>query len=124
KHIAEAWNLKFTYERLAFQGIIPATVAGKCDLTMGNIDMTPERLEMLPAVEWRHSEYIVAFKSDKEFDLKRLEDLSGMSVGLKENTSQETALIETNKKLKAANKPLINIQAYSDVIGAVSAVGN
>ena len=110
--IAKRLGLKARMTNTAGDLIIPALLAKKCDTIITGMNDTPERRLTMDFVDYLKAGQGLLVAAGNPKGIRTLEDLSGKSVAVQHTTTNEAALIAENEKLKAAGKPLINIQAF------------
>src|SRR5215813_6000857 len=90
--------------------LLPDLVDGLCDVAIGNLTVTEERLktvDFVPGDEGRRTISEVVVTGPKSPELKTVDDLSGKTVHVRKASSYYESLEKQNEKLKAAGKPPI-----------------
>lgn len=99
-------------DNTGFDGIIPALTAKKCDLIISGMNDTPERAKQVDFVDYLKVGQGILVPAGNPKNIKTLENLSGKTVAVQLGTTNKDALDAENVTLKAANKPLIEIQTF------------
>lgn len=110
--ISKRLGLKARLTNTAGDLIIPALLAKKCDTIITGLNDLPERRLKMDYVDYLKAGQGLLVLAGNPKGIRTLEDLSGKSVAVQHTTTNEAALIAENDKLKAAGKPLIDIQAF------------
>jgi len=110
--IAKAWGVNVEIDNTGFDGIIPALKANKCDLIISGMNDTPKRAAEVDFVDYLKVGQGILVPVGNPKGIHTLDDLSGKSVAVQLNTTNQDALNAENDKLKAAGKPVIDIQAF------------
>lgn len=94
--------------------ILPGMQAGRYDITMSNMDISADRLEVLDFVEYYFSATSLGVQEGNPQQLS-VEDLCGKSVGVSNGSFQMTKVLpKHSKKCVESGKAPIDIQAYPD----------
>ena len=91
--------------------LLAALTEGKVDMAAGTITITPERQAVVDFTDPTRSnvnDIVVTGPGSKP--LAGTEGLSGQTVYVRKDSSYEVALLDINKKLQAAGKPLVTIE--------------
>lgn len=94
--------------------ILPGMQAGRYDVTMSNMDISADRLEVLDFVEYYFSATSLGVQEGNPQGLS-VEDLCGKSIGVSNGSFQMTKVLpKQSKKCVDAGRPPVDIQAYPD----------
>jgi membrane-bound lytic murein transglycosylase MltF len=90
--------------------LLPALIAGKGDIVMGNLTVTRERKEIVDFTEpWigNVEEIVVARPGGPE--ITQVDDLSGKEVFVRVSSSYYESLVKLNERLTSAGKPPVRL---------------
>lgn len=107
--IAARMGLKVNWVQLKFVGLIPALQAQQCDALMQELFIRPERLEIIDMVPFSRTGQRIVTAKNSPLQASSLEDLSGKKMAVPNGTTIHNLANEANEKLKAADKPEINL---------------
>src|SRR5262245_36736996 len=95
--------------------LLPALAAGKVDLVVAQLTVTPERQKIVDFTNpTRPNVNEVLVTTASEPTVAAAEDLSGKEVFVRKTSSYYASLQELNGTLKAKGKPAVNIQEASE----------
>src|SRR5262245_10136440 len=97
--------------------LLPDLVDGLCDVAIGNLTVTEERLktvDFVPGDDGRRTITEVVVTGPKSPELKTVDDLSGKRVHVRKASSYYESLEKLNEKLKAADKPPVTLIVVPD----------
>lgn len=111
--IADELGYELKVEDMNFDGLIGALQAGRVDMVMAGMSATEDRRENVDfSVEYHRSGEMFVTKKDAE--IKSLEDLEGLTVGVQLGTIQEEGADELSEKygfeVKKVDKAALLIQ--------------
>jgi len=112
KEISKRFGVTAEIDNTGFDGIIPALNAKKCDLIISGMNDTPKRAKQVAFVDYLKVGQGLLVPVGNPKNIKTLDDLSGKSVAVNLGTTNKDALDAENAVLKAAGKPLIDIQTF------------
>lgn len=110
--IGKRFGVKTEIDNTGFDGIIPALNAKKCDLIISGMNDTPDRAKQVDFVDYLRVGQGLLVPAGNPKGIKTLDNLSGKTVAVQLGTTNKDALDAENVILKAANKPLIEIQTF------------
>lgn len=122
--IAKRLGVRATFSRSDFQGLVPAAQAGRCDLLMSSLYLTPERLKALNGIPYMTTGWTLVVPKGNPGDINTIADLSGKTVAVQRSTSQQLELEDINKQFSSNGKTQLTIQAYNDPTSEVTAIRN
>jgi polar amino acid transport system substrate-binding protein len=99
-------------DNTAFDGIVAALLAKKCDLIISGMNDTPERQAQVDFVDYLKVGQGLLVPVGNPKGIHTLDDLSGKTVAVQLGTTNKDALDAANKALTAAGKPAIEIQTF------------
>lgn len=114
----------------AFDGLIPALQAGRCDIVWTALYINETRLKVADAVPYFKSSHQVMVPAGNPKGIKSEMDLCGKSISIQSGGLVEEAAKAASDKCIAAGQPAIKVQGYPKVpdelqqlvIGRVDAV--
>lgn len=122
--IARKMGLKVAYVNIPnFDTIIPGLQSHHYDIIMSSMGITTDRSKSLDFVPYMLAGQSIVVVKGNPKHINSLADLSGRTAGVQAATTEQAALDGENAKLKAAGKPLINVQTYkqdSDALAQLS----
>ena len=110
--IGKRFGVGTEIDNTGFDGIIPALTAKKCDLIISGMNDTPERQAQVDFVDYLKVGQGILVPAGNPKKISDLESLSGTTVAVQLGTTNKDALDAENEQLKAAGKPLIEIQTF------------
>jgi polar amino acid transport system substrate-binding protein len=113
KAIAAKMGLSTTFVNIPnFDTIIPALQSHHFDVIMSSMGITPDRSKSLDFVPYLLAGQSIVVIAGNPKHITTIADLSGKTAGVQASTTEQSSLDAENAKLKAAGKPLINVQTY------------
>jgi polar amino acid transport system substrate-binding protein len=110
--IAKRFGVTVEIDNTSFTGIIASLVGKKCDLIISGMNDTAERAKQVAFVDYLKVGQGLLVPAGNPKGIHTLEDLSGKAVAVQLGTTNKDALDAENVKLKAANKPQIDVQTF------------
>lgn len=117
--LAEMWRSDLRVLPTKFTGLLPALSAGRCDLVISGIFITPERLESFSAIPYLKSSRVLLVREGNPSNIHHPDDLSGKTVATQQGTLYVDDLKEINKDLESRGFAPMTIQQYPDQSDAV-----
>lgn len=124
KALAEHLGLDLRFEVVSFDGLIPGITTGRCDLQLGGLYMSPERLQVTDATPFMQAGAAIIVNKKIEGDVAKAEDLCGLSVAAQSASSNSIKIHEISDQCKADGKPAVKITEYPQTAPTVLAVVN
>src|SRR5215470_5187095 len=91
--------------------MIPALLAGRGDVVMGNLTITPERLKHVDFTNpFRHDVSEVLVTGPTAEPVVALDDLAGKEIYVRKSSSYYESLVKLNQDLAAEKKPPVRIR--------------
>jgi membrane-bound lytic murein transglycosylase MltF len=112
-------NLKvhFWFVPLPRDQLLPALLAGKVDLVMAQLTVTPERQQLVDFTNaTREGVDEVVVTGPGAAAIASVEDLAGQEVFVRRSSSYYQSLLALNERLQAAGKPPIAVQAAPEML--------
>jgi polar amino acid transport system substrate-binding protein len=110
--LAEALGVKAEFTNTGFDGIIPALNVSRFDIVMSALTVTDERSKEIDFVPYLSAGTDILVSNGNPKNIKAMDDLSGLSVGVQLGTIQVDQLDAANKDLAAAGKSKINVMTF------------
>ena len=110
------------FDNTGFDGIIAALLAKKCDAIISGMNDTPERRKQVDFVDYIKVGQSLMVKSGNPKHITGLASLSGKTVSVEVGTTNKTFLDAQSKKLTAAGKAAIKVQAFPKDTDAAAAL--
>jgi len=121
--IAEALGNKTVQWRvIPFSGLIPALLAGQCDLVLDQLFDKPERRQVIDIVNYMYSSQAVVVPKGNPGGIHSLDDLAGKKVAVLNGSTIRTLLETHNDSLKKAGKPPMALVVYTSDTDAFQAL--
>ena len=119
KLLEEALNKKFGTSKLTIHvqfvplsrnELVPALVAGKGDIVMADLTVTPERAKVVDFTQpWIDGVSEVVVTGPRGPAIASVEDLSGKDVFVRESSSYYQSLVALNARFAREGKPLVRL---------------
>jgi polar amino acid transport system substrate-binding protein len=110
--VAKRFGVTAEIDNTSFTGIIASLTGKKCDLIISGMNDTAERAKQVAFVDYLKVGQGLLVPAGNPKGIHTLEDLSGKAVAVQLGTTNKDALDAENVKLKAANKPQIDVQTF------------
>ncbi|HEY6014369.1 MAG TPA: ABC transporter substrate-binding protein [Candidatus Limnocylindrales bacterium] len=110
--IGKRFGVTSEIDNTAFDGIVAALLAKKCDLIISGMNDTPERQKEVDFVDYLKVGQGLLVPVGNPKGIHTLDDLSGKTVAVQLGTTNKDALDAANTALTAAGKPAIEIQTF------------
>ncbi|WP_448680893.1 ABC transporter substrate-binding protein [Pseudomonas nicosulfuronedens] len=104
---------KIDWRITPFSGLIPALLAGQCDMLVDQLFDKPERREVIDMVNYMYSSQAVVVAKGNPEGIRSLDDLSGKKVAVLNGSTIRTLLDAHNEKLAKAGKPPMKVVVYN-----------
>jgi len=110
--IGKRFGVTTEIDNTAFDGIVAALLAKKCDLIISGMNDTAERQAQVDFVDYLKVGQGLLVPVGNPKGIHTLDDLSGKTVAVQLGTTNKDALDAANTALTAAGKPAIEIQTF------------
>ena len=110
--LADVLGVKAEFVNTGFDGIIPALTSSRFDALMSAMTVTDERSQVIDFIPYLSAGTDILVAAGNPKNVKAVQDLSGLTVGVQVATIQVKQLNDANDALKAAGKPLINVLVF------------
>jgi polar amino acid transport system substrate-binding protein len=122
--LAEELGVRAEFINTGFDGIIPALNANRFDLLMSAMTVTADRQKEIDFIPYLSAGTDILVAEGNPKNVKTVEDLSGLTVGVQIATIQVDQLKAANDQLKAAGKPEISVLTFDQNPLAVEQLRN
>jgi polar amino acid transport system substrate-binding protein len=110
--IGKRFGVTTEIDNVAFDGLIAAVTAKKCDLVISGMNDTAERQKELDFVDYLKVGQGLLVPVGNPKGIHTLDDLSGKVVAVQLGTTNKDTLDAANATLTAAGKPAMEIQTF------------
>jgi polar amino acid transport system substrate-binding protein len=110
--LAEELGVRAEFTNSGFDGIIGALTASRFDVIISSMTVTEEREKEIDFIPYFAAGTDILVAQGNPKNIKSIEDLSGLTVGVQIATIQVDQLQAANDELKAAGKPEINVLTF------------
>ncbi len=115
-------GMKYTVSQVAFDGLIPALLAGRSDVVNSNLVATTARLAQVDFVTFQKQiEVFLRAKGNPE-KIDSIGDLCGNSIAVVPSSLEQALAVKQSAKCTAEGKAAVTIATYSDLAGGTQAV--
>jgi polar amino acid transport system substrate-binding protein len=111
-----------TFTNTGFDGIIAALLAKKCDAVISGMNDTPARRKQVAFVDYIRVGQSLMVQKGNPKHVSSLASLAGKTVSVEVGTTNKDFLDAQSKKLKAAGKQAIKVQAFPKDTDAAAAL--
>ena len=112
KALADELGVSAEFTNTGFDGIIGSLETERFDILMSAMTVTEERQKEIDFIPYFDAGTDILVAEGNPKNVKSIEDLSGLTVGVQIATIQVDQLQAANDALKAANKPEINVLTF------------
>jgi polar amino acid transport system substrate-binding protein len=112
KVLADELGVSAEFTNTGFDGIIGSLETERFDILMSAMTVTEERQKEIDFIPYFDAGTDILVAEGNPKNVKSIEDLSGLTVGVQIATIQVDQLQAANDALKAANKPEINVLTF------------
>lgn len=115
-------NKQVQWRVIPFSGLVPALLAGQCDMIVDQLFDKPERRQVIDIVNYMYSSQAVVVPKGNPKALKTLNDLSGQKVAVLNGSTIKTLLDAHNDALAKAGKAPMKVVVYNTDTDAFQAL--
>jgi polar amino acid transport system substrate-binding protein len=119
--LAAGWGAKLRVLAMEFTGLLPGLAAGRCDVIVSGMFITPARTAQFPAVPYMRSSMVLLVAAGAS-GVAKPEDLAGKTVAVQAGTEYEKRAHALDAELRGAGKPGVTVQAYPKATDATEQV--
>lgn len=118
---AEELGLEVSYERLSFDGLIPAVQSGRIDMITEMGDL-PDRRSVITFIDFMQSGAALTVEDGNPHDVTGPEGLCGLEVAFAKGSAQQAITEEASATCEAEGKPAVTMTPYPSGAEAVLAL--
>lgn len=118
--IGKLMGVKVQWVQIAFAGLIPALNANRIDMIMADMNVTPERAQVVNFVQYLTDGSSIVVAAGNPLNIQTMADLSGKTVAVQLGTTLQALTDTENTQLKAQNKPLISVLTFPQATDAMT----
>lgn len=122
--LAKQLGLTLKFQVTSFDGLIPGLTSGRCDLQLGGLYMSPERLQVADAIKFMKAGPEMLMATDMADKVKTETDLCGLSIAAQSGSSNAIKIHQVSDDCTKAGKPEIKVTEYPQTADTVLAVIN
>lgn len=119
--VAEKLDMDVTYERLSFDGLIPAVQSNRIDMITQMGDL-PERRSVITFIDFMQSGAALTVKDGNPHNVAGPEDLCGLEVAFAKGSAQQVITEEASDKCVSEGKAAVTMTPYPSGAEAVLAL--
>ncbi|CAK9885065.1 MAG: L-cystine-binding protein FliY [Candidatus Erwinia impunctatus] len=122
EEIAKRLCLKPDYTRIEFSAMVPGLQGGRWDMINTGIFYTPARAKIMYMIPYENQAISISVVPTAADSIKRVEDLSGKSVGVEMGGFEEAAIRKISKTREEKNLKPIEIHTFDNFSVAFQAL--
>ena len=122
--LAEHWGVEAKFEVTAFDGLMPGLQSRRCDMILGGLYMSEERLQVADAAPVMNAGPSVLAQAGKTAGLAAPTDLCGRTVAAQAASSNAARITKLSEECAAAGKDAPRLTEYPKTSETVLAVLN
>lgn len=122
--LAKQLGLKLKFQVTSFDGLIPGLTSGRCDLQLGGLYMSKERLAVADATPFMLAGPAMIVAKKLEGKVKKASDLCGLSVAAQSASANALQIHAVSDQCEKDGKPAVKITEYPQTADTVLAVIN
>jgi len=117
KALGDVMGVKFQFQNVTFEAIIPGLAAKKYDLGMSSFTDTKEREKTVDFVTYFAAGTSFYTKAQGGANIGSLADLCGKKVAVEKGTTQADDATAQSKKCTSSGKPAVGVSVFPDQNG-------
>lgn len=122
--LADYWGVETKFEVTSFDGLMPGLQSGRCDIILGGLYTSPERLQVADAAPIMNAGPAALAAPGLASELKSKLDLCGRKVVAQAASSNAATVVALGEECKAAGKSAPELSEYPKTSDTVLAVLN
>lgn len=122
--LAKHWGLTAVFQQTAFDGLMPALQAKRCDVMWSGLYLSAARLEVADAATYLATGPELVINSKMKKSITKTMDLCGKTVAAQSGGANGAAVRKIGTDCVAAGKPDITVSDYPQTAQTVLAVMN
>lgn len=122
--IGKELGLKTSFSEMAFDGLLPALLSGRCDILRSGLYVNEERSAKADTIPYLTTGPALIVPQGNPLGLKNPEDLSGVRIAAQAASANEKILRGISDGLVAEGKPGIELSVYPELPETIGALKN
>lgn len=122
--LAESWGLGVELQATAFDGLLPAMNANRCDIVWSGLNLSDKRLEVADGVAYLNTGPTLVVAAGNPTGATDLASLCGLMIAVQAGSTNESIVSEQGKACEAEGKPGLSVQSYPETAETFAAVTN
>lgn len=122
--LAKYWGVDVDLQATAFDGLLPAMNANRCDIVWSGLYLSDKRLEVADGVTYMLTGPGLIVAKGNPKGITDAMSLCGLTIAAQSGSANEGILAEQSKACTTAGKPEITVQSYPKTAETVAAVSN
>lgn len=122
--IAEKLALELQFMEVAFDGLMPGIVSGRCDMMRSGLYISETRTNVADAIPYLRTGPALLVMSGNPTGISSSDDLSGKTVAAQSASANAEILGELSESFEGAGQEAISIALYPELPETVAAVRN
>jgi polar amino acid transport system substrate-binding protein len=122
--LASYWGLTPTFQQAAFDGLMPALQAKRCDVMWSGLYTSPARLQVADGAKYLNTGPGIVVAAKNKDSIKVADDLCGKTVAAQNGGANAATVRALGEKCVQGGKGNINVAEYPKVAETVLAVTN
>lgn len=122
--IGEHLGLEVSFSEMAFDGLLPALISGRCDVLRSGLYVNEERAAKADAIAYLKTGPALIVAAGNPLGLESTEDLSGVRIAVQAASANEKILRGVSEELEASGKPGIELSVYPELPETIAALTN
>ncbi|WP_180092556.1 transporter substrate-binding domain-containing protein [Vreelandella sedimenti] len=122
--IAEQLGLGLQFMEVAFDGLMPGIVSGRCDMMRSGLYVSEARTNVADAIPYLRTGPALLVMSGNPAGITSTDDLSGKTVAAQSASANAEILGELSESFETAGQDSISIALYPELPETVAAVQN
>lgn len=122
--ITDRMGLELRFMEVAFDGLMPGIVSGRCDMMRSGLYVSEERTKAADAIPYLKTGPALLVMAGNPSGIMSAEDLSGKTVAAQSASANSEILVKLSESFEASGSEEINISLYPELPETVAAVQN
>jgi polar amino acid transport system substrate-binding protein len=122
--LAGYWGLKPVFQQTAFDGLMPALQANRCDVMWSGLYVSPVRLQVADAAPYLATGPELVINTKSKGSIKKAADLCGKTIAAQSGGSNAAAARKIGTDCVAQGKADVSVSEYPQTAQTILAVTN
>lgn len=122
--IAADLGLEVSFSEMAFDGLLPALVAERCDVLRSGLYINDERQAAADAIAYLETGPALIVPADNPLSLTSIDDLPGIRIAAQAASANERQLQELSEQFVADGLAPLEISSYPELPETIAALTN